>query len=188
MVCFVDADLKDFDARFVVRGMRRAAPDRSGHPDFVKAMYDRPLTSGATVRPAGGGRVTELVARPLLNLHWPQLAGIVQPLGGEYAGAALAPGIGCRSRVGYGVEFGLLVDTLIAAHGLDAIAQVDVGFTAPTGTRTSRRWAGWRRRSSRSRWPGSGGPGARLVRPELTQFARGERRLRTARVLPWTPR
>ncbi|HUR73139.1 MAG TPA: glucosyl-3-phosphoglycerate synthase, partial [Sporichthya sp.] len=86
---------------------------------------DRPLISGESVLPAGGGRVTELVARPLLNLHWPELAGVVQPLAGEYAAR--------RSLLeqlpfpcGYGVEIALLVDTL-ALSGLDAIAQVDLG-------------------------------------------------------------
>src|SRR5690606_29139345 len=87
----------------------------------VKAMYDRPLGGD----PAGGGRVTELVARPLLNLHWPRLAGFVQPLGGEYAARrTLLERL--PFPVGYGVELGLLVDSLHTA-GLDALAQVDVG-------------------------------------------------------------
>ena len=75
--------------------------------------------------PAGGGRVTELVARPLLNLHWPQLAGFVQPLGGEYAARrSLLERL--PFPVGYGVELGMLVDALHLV-GLDALAQVDVG-------------------------------------------------------------
>jgi len=75
--------------------------------------------------PAGGGRVTELVARPLLNLHWPRLAGFVQPLGGEYAARrSLLEQL--PFATGYGVELGLLVDALELA-GLDALAQVDVG-------------------------------------------------------------
>jgi glucosyl-3-phosphoglycerate synthase len=88
---------------------------------YAKACYDRPL-NGA---PTGGGRVTELVARPLINLHWPELAGFVQPLAGEYAGRRSA-----LERVpfltGYGVELGLLIDLLDLA-GLDAFAQVDLG-------------------------------------------------------------
>jgi glucosyl-3-phosphoglycerate synthase len=92
---------------------------------LVKAAYERPLADGATVHPAGGGRVTELVARPLLNLFWPELAGFVQPLGGEYAGRRdLLESL--PFPCGYGVEFALLVDTY-AAHGLDALAQVDAG-------------------------------------------------------------
>ncbi len=87
IVCFVDADLREFSPDFVVTGI--VGPLLT-EPDvhLVKAMYDRPLRDS----PAGGGRVTELVARPLLNLHWPRLAGLVQPLGGEYAAPAFAAG------------------------------------------------------------------------------------------------
>ncbi|MEK2489182.1 glucosyl-3-phosphoglycerate synthase [Kitasatospora purpeofusca] len=124
IVCFVDADLREFDPALVsgIIGPLLTDPDLQ----LVKAMYDRPLETDGAVVPAGGGRVTELVARPLLNLHWPELAGFVQPLGGEYAAR--------RSLLerlpfptGYGVELGLLVDALETA-GLDALAQVDVGI------------------------------------------------------------
>ena len=75
--------------------------------------------------PAGGGRVTELVARPLLNLYWPQLAGVIQPLAGEYAARrTLLERL--PFPVGYGVEFAMLVDTA-ELLGVDAIAQVDLG-------------------------------------------------------------
>jgi glucosyl-3-phosphoglycerate synthase len=91
---------------------------------YVKACYDRPY-NGSEAAFAGGGRVTELVARPLINMHWPALAGMVQPLSGEYAGR--------RSLLerlpfvtGYGVEIGLLIDTYYRL-GLDAIAQVNLG-------------------------------------------------------------
>jgi glucosyl-3-phosphoglycerate synthase len=88
-------------------------------------MYDRPLEADGAVVAAGGGRVTELVARPLLNLHWPRLAGFVQPLGGEYAARrSLLERL--HFPTGYGVELGLLVDALELV-GLDALAQVDVG-------------------------------------------------------------
>jgi glucosyl-3-phosphoglycerate synthase len=123
VVCFVDADLRRFDAGLVRGILGPLLTDPS--VQLVKAAYDRPLLDAGSVLPGGGGRVTELVARPLINLHWPRLAGIVQPLAGEYAAR--------RSLLerlpfpcGYGVELGLLVDTLGAA-GLDAIAQVDVG-------------------------------------------------------------
>ncbi|GGO46302.1 glucosyl-3-phosphoglycerate synthase [Streptomyces daqingensis] len=119
VVCFVDADLRDFSARFVsgIVGPLLTEP----RLQLVKAMYDRPLGGD----PSGGGRVTELVARPLLNLHWPRLAGFVQPLGGEYAARrTLLEEL--PFPVGYGVELGLLVDALHAA-GLDALGQVDVG-------------------------------------------------------------
>ena len=76
------------------------------------------------VAPAGGGRVTELLARPLLNAWWPQLSGFVQPLSGEYAGRA--PVLEQVPFVaGYGVEVGLLVD-LLRLVGLDGLAQVDL--------------------------------------------------------------
>ncbi len=123
LVCFVDADLENFSTAVVrgVLGPLLAEP----RIQLVKAAYDRPLADGATLHPAGGGRVTELVARPLLNLYWPELAGFVQPLGGEYAGRReLLESL--PFPCGYGVEFGLLVDTY-AAHGLDALAQVDAG-------------------------------------------------------------
>ncbi|MEU7317262.1 glucosyl-3-phosphoglycerate synthase [Streptomyces sp. NPDC007083] len=119
IVCFVDADLREFSPDFVtgIVGPLLTEPD----VHLVKAMYDRPLRDS----PAGGGRVTELVARPLLNLHWPRLAGLVQPLGGEYAARrSLLERL--PFPVGYGVELALLVDTL-ELLGLDALAQVDVG-------------------------------------------------------------
>lgn len=123
VVCFVDADLLEFNSSVVraVVGPVLAYPG----VQLVKAAYERPLANGDTVHPAGGGRVTELVARPLLNLYWPELAGVVQPLGGEYAGRrSLLESL--PFPCGYGVEFGLLVDTY-QKHGLDAIAQVDAG-------------------------------------------------------------
>jgi len=126
LVVFVDSDLLDFTASFVTGLLGPLLTDPT--VAFVKATYDRALDTGALVLPAGGGRVTELVARPLLNLHWPALAGFVQPLAGEYAGR--------RSVLeqlpfvcGYGVELALLVD-LHDTVGLDALAQVDLGRRA----------------------------------------------------------
>jgi glucosyl-3-phosphoglycerate synthase len=122
VLVFVDSDLRDFTSSFVTGLLGPLLTDDSVH--FVKATYDRSLTTGETELPAGGGRVTELVARPLLALHWPALSGFVQPLGGEYAAR--------RSLLeqlafpcGYGVEFGLLVDTY-RLLGLEAMAQVDL--------------------------------------------------------------
>lgn len=123
IVVFVDADLLAFHSSFVTGLIGPLLTDPSVH--FVKAMYDRPLTDGAVVHPAGGGRVTELVARPLLNLHWPQLAGFVQPLAGEY-GARRHLLERLPFATGYGVEIALLIDAL-GAVGLDAMAQVDLG-------------------------------------------------------------
>jgi len=123
IVLFIDADLLAFRSDYVTGLIGPLLTDPSVH--FVKAMYDRPLTNGAVVHPGGGGRVTELVARPLLNLHWPQLAGFVQPLAGEYAARRhLLERL--PFATGYGVEIALLIDALNAV-GLDAMAQVDLG-------------------------------------------------------------
>jgi glucosyl-3-phosphoglycerate synthase len=122
VLVFVDSDLRDFTPTFVTGLLGPLLTDPS--VQLVKATYDRALTHGETVAPAGGGRVTELVARPMINLHWPELAGFVQPLSGE-----------CAARrqlleqlpfpTGYGVEIGMLVDTLRLV-GLPALAQVDL--------------------------------------------------------------
>jgi glucosyl-3-phosphoglycerate synthase len=122
LVVFVDSDLTDFTSTFVTGLLGPLLTDPT--VQFVKATYDRPLGADRTELPAGGGRVTELVARPLLALHWPELSGFVQPLGGEYAARrSLLESL--PFACGYGVEFGLLVDTY-RAFGLDAMAQVDL--------------------------------------------------------------
>ncbi|MFF7341615.1 glucosyl-3-phosphoglycerate synthase [Streptomyces sp. NPDC008163] len=162
ILCFIDADLKDFSADFVsgIVGPLLAQPE----VQFVKAMYDRPLGEAA----GQGGRVTELVARPLLNLHWPLLAGFVQPLGGEYAARrSLLERL--PFPVGYGVELGLLVDALHTV-GLDALAQVDVGVRVHRHQdgRALGRMASAIYRTAQVRLSRG-----HLVRPSLTQFERG---------------
>ena len=123
LIVFIDADLRSFTPSYLtgLLGPLLFAPE----VQLVKAVYERPLVEGDLVVQAGGGRVTELVARPLLNLHWPDLAGVVQPLAGEYAARREL-----LERLpfpcGYGVELGLLVDTY-ERHGLESIAQVDLG-------------------------------------------------------------
>ncbi|MEU0894708.1 glucosyl-3-phosphoglycerate synthase [Streptomyces massasporeus] len=172
IVCFVDADLRDFSSDFVsgTVGPLLTEPD----VDLVKAMYDRPLAtefdSLASGKTAGqGGRVTELMARPLLNMHWPQLAGFVQPLGGEYAARrSLLEQL--PFPVGYGVELGMLVDALHLA-GLDALAQVDVGVRKhrhQDGQALGRMAAAIYRTAQLRLARGH------LIRPSLTQFERGE--------------
>ncbi|OKJ01521.1 glucosyl-3-phosphoglycerate synthase [Streptomyces sp. CB01249] len=162
ILCFIDADLKDFSADFVsgIVGPLLAHPE----VQFVKAMYDRPLGE----LPGQGGRVTELVARPLLNLHWPLLAGFVQPLGGEYAvRRSLLERL--PFPVGYGVELGLLVDALHTV-GLDALAQVDVGVRVhrhQDGQALGRMAAAIYRTAQVRLSRGH------LVRPSLTQYERG---------------
>ncbi|MFE7316159.1 glucosyl-3-phosphoglycerate synthase [Streptomyces sp. NPDC057555] len=168
IVCFVDADLREFSAGFVsgIVGPLLTDPE----VQFVKAMYDRPLETAEGRSAAGqGGRVTELVARPLLNLHWPQLAGFVQPLGGEYAARrSLLERL--PFPVGYGVELGLLVDALHTV-GLDALAQVDVGVRKHRhqGGQALGRMAAAIYRTAQLRLARG-----HLVRPRLTQFERGE--------------
>jgi glucosyl-3-phosphoglycerate synthase len=123
VVAFVDADLREFRPHFVTGLLGPLLTDPS--VAFVKGFYHRPLVRSSGVEPEGGGRVTELVARPLLNLFWPELAGFIQPLAGEYAGRrevlAQVPFVS-----GYGVEIAMLID-LLELVGLDALAQVDLG-------------------------------------------------------------
>ncbi|PSJ24935.1 glucosyl-3-phosphoglycerate synthase [Streptosporangium nondiastaticum] len=171
VVCFVDADLREFSADFVSGIVGPLLTDPG--VQFVKAMYDRPLGAefdvpGSAGTAGQGGRVTELVARPLLNLHWPQLAGFVQPLGGEYAARrSLLERL--PFPVGYGVELGLLVDALHTV-GLDALAQVDVGVRKhrhQDGQALGRMAAAIYRTAQLRLARGH------LVRPALTQFERG---------------
>ncbi len=119
LVCWVDADVRNFRPEFVTRLVEPLLTDLS--IGLVKGYYRRPLFG----RPTGGGRVTELVARPLLSALFPHLTHIVQPLGGEYAGR--------RSLLealpfveGYGVDLGLLID-VAATSGTAAIHQTDLG-------------------------------------------------------------
>ncbi|MEY9992302.1 glucosyl-3-phosphoglycerate synthase [Streptomyces sp. V4I8] len=163
IVCFIDADLKEFSSDFVSGIVGPLLTDPG--VDLVKGMYDRPLGGAA----GQGGRVTELMARPLLNMHWPQLAGFVQPLGGEYAARrSLLEQL--PFPVGYGVELGMLVDALHLV-GLDALAQVDVGVRKhrhQDGQALGRMSAAIYRTAQLRLARGH------LVRPSLTQFERGE--------------
>ncbi|MEX0868627.1 MAG: hypothetical protein WD011_03050, partial [Nitriliruptoraceae bacterium] len=123
LVVFIDADIHDIGAQFVVGLLGPLLTD----PDvaFTKATYDRPLIVDGDTRDVGGGRVTELMARPLITTFWPQLAWLAQPLSGEYAGRrALFESL--PFVCGYGVELGLLVD-IAERHGAEAITQVDLG-------------------------------------------------------------
>jgi glucosyl-3-phosphoglycerate synthase len=122
IICWVDADIQNIHPRFVYGLLGPLLADES--VQYVKAFYERPLRERKVSQPSGGGRVTELLARPVLNLFWPELAGIMQPLSGEYAGRReLLEQV--RFSSGYGVELGLLVD-IARRCGLDGIAQVDL--------------------------------------------------------------
>jgi glucosyl-3-phosphoglycerate synthase len=118
LICWIDADLRNFRGEYVERLCAPLLADADTM--FVKAYYTRSF-EGA---PTGGGRVTELVARPLLSLLFPKLADIVQPLGGEYAARRSALEV-VPFVEGWGVELGLLVD-VVERFGRDAVAQVDL--------------------------------------------------------------
>ncbi len=118
VIVWCDADIVDFDVGFVVGLLGPLLI----HPEiaFTKGYYDRPL-----IDDEGGGRVTELVARPLVALLHPGLGAIVQPLAGEYAGRRSVLE-GLPFAQGYGVDLGLLID-VVGRFGLEAVAQVDLG-------------------------------------------------------------
>jgi glucosyl-3-phosphoglycerate synthase len=118
ILCWLDADVRNFGSHFVTRLLEPLLADPG--VGFVKGYYRRPLYGEAT----GGGRVTELMARPVISALFPHLAEFVQPLAGEYAGRrALLETVPFVE--GYGVEIGMLID-LVANFGIDAIAQVDL--------------------------------------------------------------
>jgi glucosyl-3-phosphoglycerate synthase len=118
VVAWVDADILDFDPRFVIGLLGPLLTDPG--IDFVKGHYHRPELGGT-----GGGRVTELLARPLLSHFFPELAEVAQPLGGEYAGRrALLEQL--PFVVGYGVDIALLIDATRTV-GIERVAQVDLG-------------------------------------------------------------
>lgn len=127
VLVFMDADLTGWDTHFVTGLLGPLLS--SDRVDLVKGFYDRPLTgdlaAASGTSSSEGGRVTELVARPLLALHWPELGGVVQPLAGEWAvRRSLLERLAVPT--GYAVELAVLVDAY-EEGGLDSIAQVDLG-------------------------------------------------------------
>lgn len=122
VILWLDADIKNFDPRFVCGPLGPILTDPT--IGYVKSFYRRPIGDGAGGSTLEGGRVTELVARPLLNMFWPHLAGLIQPLSGEYAGrrAVLEQ---VPFFTGYAVEMGLIVD-VAERFGTEAMAQVDL--------------------------------------------------------------
>ena len=123
VLCYLDSDLVDFDPAFVPALLGPLLVEHGVH--LVKGFYRRPLRLETSEVDTGGGRVTELLVRPLLAALRPELASVVQPLGGEYAGTReLLESL--PFAAGYGVEIGLLLDAH-AQLGLDAIAQVNLG-------------------------------------------------------------
>jgi len=122
LVAWCDTDVRDWDPRFLYGTLGPLLNEpRLG---YVKAYYQRPIVQGGVLTAGGGGRVTELVARPLINLFFPELSGYIQPLSGEYAG---------RREVledipfftSYAVEIGHLID-LVDKLGIEGLGQVDL--------------------------------------------------------------
>lgn len=122
IIVFVDADIKNIHPRFAY-GLIGPLIHRP-EVKYVKGFYDRPLTLSNITRPSGGGRVTEILVRPLFSLFYPELTAIIQPLSGEYAvRREVVEGI--SFPIGYGVETSHLID-IYSQHGLDAFAQSDL--------------------------------------------------------------
>ncbi len=122
LIGWVDADIKNFDSHFVY-GLFGPLIENS-EIGFIKAYYQRPIKEHGVLKDTGGGRVTEILARPVINLFYPELAGFIQLLSGEYAG---------RKEVlesipyftGYAVELGMLIE-IFRKYGLYEMAQVDL--------------------------------------------------------------
>lgn len=123
IVAYIDSDLVDPDPSFVpgLLGPLLTRPEIQ----LVKGFYRRPLRLNSENAQHGGGRVTELLVRPIICALWPELCGIVQPLGGEYA-ATRQFLERQRFATGYGVEIGLLLDAYLM-HGLEVLGQVNLG-------------------------------------------------------------
>lgn len=122
IIVYIDADIKNIHPRFVY-GLVAPLVYR---PEirYVKAFYDRPLAFSGGVRPSGGGRVTEILTRPMFSLFFPELTAIIQPLSGEYA---VRRDVLCRIPfpIGYGVETAHLID-VYQKWGIQAFAQTDL--------------------------------------------------------------
>ncbi len=122
IIAWVDADIRNIHPKFVYGTVGPLL--EYDHLKYVKAFYERPLIVGKKTRTSGGGRVTEILARPLLANFFPELSGFLQPLSGEYAGRReILEAV--PFRVGYGVEIGLLID-IYEKCGLEGLAQVDM--------------------------------------------------------------
>jgi len=123
IIVYIDADIKNIHHRFVYGLI--APLLLFDDIKYTKAFYDRPIAIGKSkIRPTGGGRVTELVIRPLFSLFFPELTQILQPLSGEYAGfREIFEKI--PFPIGYGVETSMILD-IYEKWGLDVMAQVDL--------------------------------------------------------------
>jgi glucosyl-3-phosphoglycerate synthase len=123
LIVWIDSDIQRFDAQTLPSLIAPLLEESGVH--FVKGFYSGSLETTSDPLAPGGGRLTELVARPLLSLFYPQLAHVVQPLTGELAGRRTAL-LSLPFVTGYGVEMAMLID-IVATHGLWSLAQVDLG-------------------------------------------------------------
>jgi glucosyl-3-phosphoglycerate synthase len=122
IICFLDGDIANFHPGFVTGLVGPLLTD--GGIDYVKAYYERPLAHGDAVHSSGGGRVSEILVRPLISLFYPELNFILQPLSGEYAARrSLLESL--SFPIGYGVEIAHLIDLAVAGK-LHRIAQTDL--------------------------------------------------------------
>lgn len=122
IICYIDGDISNFHPGFIT-GLTGPLLTDPGI-DYVKAFYERPLAYGDESHSTGGGRVSEILIRPLISLFYPELTGILQPLAGEYA-ARRGTLESLAFPTGYGVEIAHLID-LASAGKIDRIAQTDL--------------------------------------------------------------
>lgn len=122
IIAWCDSDIKNFGPRFIygILGPLLARDDLS----YVKAFYRRPIDFDGSIKKSGGGRVTEILIRPILNLFYPDLSWLLQPLSGEYAGRRKVLE-NIPFNTGYGVEIGMLIE-IYQKFGLNSIAQVNL--------------------------------------------------------------
>jgi glucosyl-3-phosphoglycerate synthase len=122
IVAWADSDVRNWHPRMVYGTVGPLIAEE--RIQYVKGYYRRPIVEDGVLKEGGGGRVTELVARPLINLFYPELSGLIQPLSGEYAGRrSLLETI--PFFTGYAVEIGHLIDVLDCC-GLECLGQVDL--------------------------------------------------------------
>jgi glucosyl-3-phosphoglycerate synthase len=122
IIVWVDADIANIAPKFVYGLLGPLLEDDS--IGYVKAFYERPIRSSTGISASGGGRVTEILVRPIFSLFYPELARLIQPLSGEYAGRRkLLEKL--AFSVGYGVELGHLID-IYHQFGIGSLAQVDL--------------------------------------------------------------
>lgn len=121
IIVYMDSDLQNFDERYIIGIIGPLLTNDK--IKFVKGFYDRKLKTGNSIT-SEGGRVTEICARPLINLLYPNLSGFIQPLGGEYGGYSNVLKNIYYSN-GYGVEMKILIE-ILNKYGLESMAQVNL--------------------------------------------------------------